>query len=144
MVQLFDTSVLVAAFSTAHTSHDLARARLAAVLQDEVEMVVSTHAVAELYATLTALPTRPPVTPGQARHLIDENVFQAGEVIALTPADYNAVLQRMADLGLGSGAVYDALHVRAAEKVEADELLTFNGRDFRRMPPEGPTRLVVL
>jgi predicted nucleic acid-binding protein len=144
MVQLFDTSVLVAALSTAHASHDLARVRLAAVLQGEVEMAVSTHTVAELYATLTALPTRPPVTPGQARHLIDENVFQPADVVALVPADYEVALRRMADLGLVSGAIYDALHVRAAEKVAADELLTFNGRDFRRMPPEGPTRLVVL
>ena len=43
-----------------------------------------------------------------------------------------------------SGAVYDALHVRAAEEAGADELHTFNGRDFRRMPPEPPCRLVVL
>jgi predicted nucleic acid-binding protein len=45
MVQLFDTSVLVAALSTAHASHDLARVRLAAVLQSEVEMGVSTHTI---------------------------------------------------------------------------------------------------
>jgi predicted nucleic acid-binding protein len=50
----------------------------------------------------------------------------------------------MADLGLTSRAVYDALHVRAAEKAEVDELLTFNGRDFRRMPPADPIRLVIL
>lgn len=36
----------------------------------------------------------------------------------------------------------DALHVVAAEKAGADELLTFNGRDFRRMSPEDPTWLV--
>lgn len=50
----------------------------------------------------------------------------------------------MTRLELTSGAVYDALHVVAAEKVDADQLLTFNGRDFRRMPPEDPTDLVIL
>jgi predicted nucleic acid-binding protein len=50
----------------------------------------------------------------------------------------------MAQLGLSSGAVYDALHFAAAEKVEAIELVTFNGTDFRRMPPQEPTQLVVL
>ena len=50
----------------------------------------------------------------------------------------------MTDLGLESGAVYDALHVACAEKASAEELRTFNGRDFRPMPPEGPTELVVL
>jgi hypothetical protein len=43
----------VAAFSTVYTSHDLVRPRLTAVLQGEVELAVSTHAMAELYATLT-------------------------------------------------------------------------------------------
>jgi hypothetical protein len=36
------------------------------------------------------------------------------------------------------------LHVLCAEKASADELRTLNGRDFRRMPPETPTDLVVL
>lgn len=49
----------------------------------------------------------------------------------------------MTRLGLTSGAIYDALHVVAAEKVDADQLLTFNGRDFRRMPPEDPTVVIL-
>ncbi len=71
-------------------------------------------------------------------------MLPAVETVSLDAADYQAVLARMADLGLVSGAIYDGLHVRAAEKIEADELVTCNGRDFRRMPPEPPTRLVVL
>jgi hypothetical protein len=58
--------------------------------------------------------------------------------------EYLTVLQRMADLGLESGAVYDVLHVLAAEKASADEPRTFTGQDFRRMPPSEPTELVVL
>ena len=50
----------------------------------------------------------------------------------------------MATLGLLSGAVYDALHVRAAERAKAVELVILNGRDFRRMRPEPPCRLIVL
>lgn len=107
-------------------------------------MAVSTHALAELYSTLTALPKRPPVTPGQARRLIEENILQTAEIVTLDRADYESALRRMVDLGLTSGAVYDVLHVRAAENIQADELLTFNGRDFRRMPPDDPTRLVIL
>lgn len=144
MIQLFDTSVLVAALSTSHAAHEAARSKLAVVVRGDIQLAVSAHTVAELYATLTALPTRPRVTPGQARHLIEENVLQIAEVVPLEPADYEAALLRMIELGLVSGAVYDALHVHAAEKIEADELVTFNGRDFRRMPPAEPTRLVVL
>ncbi len=144
MIQLFDTSVLVAALSTSHAAHEAAHAKLAAAIRGDVQLAVSTHAVAELYATLTALPTRPRVTPGQARHLIEENVLRVAEIVPLRPADYEAALRRMTALGLVSGAIYDALHVQAAEKVEADALVTFNGRDFRRMPPAEPTRLMIL
>jgi predicted nucleic acid-binding protein len=45
---------------------------------------------------------------------------------------------------LSSGAIYDALHVVATEKTDAVELVTFNGKDFRRMPPKGATELTVL
>ena len=51
---------------------------------------------------------------------------------------------RMADLGLASGAVYDGLHVRAAQNIEADELRICNERDFRRMTPDDPTQFVVV
>jgi hypothetical protein len=47
------------------------------------------------------------------------------------------------DLGLGNGAVYDALHVFCAGKAPANELKTVNGLDFRRMPPAEATELVV-
>jgi predicted nucleic acid-binding protein len=87
----------------------------------------------------------PTVTPGQARRLIEENIADiADDIVGLDGNEYLTVLQRMTDLGLESGAVYDALHVRCAEKASADELRTFNGRDFRRMPPMGDTTLVVL
>ncbi len=107
-------------------------------------MAVSAHTVAETYSTLTAIPLARRITPVEAERLIRESVLSVAEVIALDGDDYSALLARMAALGLSSGAIYDALHVRAAEKVEADELVTFNGRDFLRFPPASPTRLVVL
>ena len=144
MLKAFDTSVLVAALSAAHGVHDVARPHLDDALEGRTRMAVSAHALAETYATLTVLQVRPRITPGQALHLIEENVLQVARVVALDANDYAAALQRMTRLGLVSGSVYDALHIVAAENAEADELLTFNGRDFRRMPPKDPTRLVVL
>ncbi len=110
-----------------------------------MSLIISGHALAECYSSLTALPLSPAVTPGQARRLIEENVAEAAvEIVSLEGPEYLTVLQRMADLGLESGAVYDAMHVRSAEKASADELRSFNGKDFRRMPPSGETELVVL
>ena len=90
------------------------------------------------------LPVSPRISPREAERLLRESVFEVAEVVTLEAADYEAVVERMAELELVSGAIYDALHVRAAEKARAAELVTFNGRDFRRMPPEPPCRLVVL
>ena len=139
---LADTSVLVPAVLEAHEHHARAAPTLDRAANGEVDLVVAAHALAETYATLTAL--RPRLTPVAVLDLIQEGALRFAEVVPLGADDYRAVLDRMAALDLVSGAVYDALHVRAAEKAGAEELHTFNGRDFRRMPPAAPCRLVVL
>jgi predicted nucleic acid-binding protein len=142
---LLDPSVLVPALVPALSQHEKAAPHLAAVHRGETTLVISGHALAECYSSLTALPVSPAVTPGQARRLIEENVAEAAdEIVGLGGPEYLRGLQRMTDLGLEGGAVYDALHVLCAENASADELRTFNGADFRRMPPEGSTDLVVL
>ncbi len=142
---LLDTSVLVPALVPALPQHEKAIPHLESALRGETSLIISGHALAECYSSLTAIPVSPTVTPGQARRLIEENVAEAAEeIVSLEGTEYLTVLQRMVDLGLESGSVYDALHVLCAEKASADELRTLNGRDFRRMPPDGETDLVVL
>lgn len=138
-----DTSVLVRALIEGMPSHQAARSYLDRARRGAAEVAITTHAIAELFATITALPTRPRHSPKEARALID-GVVGFLQVIELDAATYNTAIRRMAERGLSSGAIYDALHVVAAEKVEAAELVTFNGRDFRRMPPRDPTRLTIL
>ena len=140
-----DTSVLVPALVRDHPHHGRAAPVVRACHGDpDRTLLVSAHALAETYSTLTSLPVKPPIPPARAIEMIQESVLSIAEVVPLDGDDYRAVLDRMAALGLVSGAVYDGLHVRAAEKAGADELHTFNDRDFRRMPPEPPCRLVVL
>jgi hypothetical protein len=78
-----------------------------------------------------------------ARELIRENVESVAELVPLSPEDYSVTLQRLADLGLPGGVVFDALLARAAEKSAADRLLTFNAKDFRRVWPAGESILLV-
>jgi len=141
---LLDTSVLVAALVGDLPEHDAAAAVLRATLDGARTLNVSAHTLAELYAVLTTLPVTPRISPGQAAELIRRNVLARARVVALSAEDYEAVIDRMTRLGLSGGAVYDGLHVRAAEQARVDRLFTFNGRDFRRMPPSPPTELVVL
>jgi predicted nucleic acid-binding protein len=134
---LFDTSVLVAASVEPHPMHERALAWLKRAKAGELEMLVASHTIAELYAVLTTLPVRPRITPETALRLILENVRRIAKIVALSASDYETTIERMAELGLPGGAVYDALIARAAEKSGAERLLTLNAADFERVWPEG-------
>ena len=140
MSTMLDTSVLVAAFVRRHPRHDVA----IGALRRADDLTIAAHMLAETYAVLTRLPTRPRISGGVARKLIRENLTARGRVVALSARDYDAALGRMADLGLTGGAVYDALIVAAAQKAKVDRFVTFNGADFRRVWPEAGDRLAVL
>lgn len=137
MKTLADTSCLVAAMIEAHPVHVRALAWFEQVRSEKNSLLVCVHTLAELYAVLTRLPLKPRIGPDLARRLIRENVEAAATVIALEPSDYAAVLDRMSELGLSGGVIYDALAVRAAEKAGAGRLVTLNEADFRRLCPDG-------
>ena len=134
---LFDTSVLVAGMVEPHAMHKSALPWLKRARAGEFSFFVATHTLAELYAVLTSLPVRPRISPGVARRLVHENVATRAKVISLLPADYGAVIRRMADLGLSGGIIYNGFVARAAQKARLDRLLTLNPDDFKRVWPEG-------
>lgn len=141
MKVLLDTSVLVAALIESHAMHGRAHPWLDRALGGEFEWIVAAHSLAELFHVLTAYPVRPRISPGTARHLIQENIVTQAHVVSLTAADYTAVIRRIADLNMAGAVVYDALILRAAERAAADQILTFNVQDFRRLWPEGAGKI---
>lgn len=126
-----------------HPEHTRCARQFEVAIGESNQLYTATHTLAELYAVLTRLPVTPRLLPVQARRLIEENVVQWATIVELDRKDYLQVIARMSELDLVSGAVYDGLHVRAAEKVGADFLYTLNGADFQRMPPDPPTVLKV-
>lgn len=140
---LLDTSVLVRGLVEGMPDHRQARSYLDKARYGVAQVAISAHALAELYTTITALPTRPRHRPEDAKALI-EGVARHLRIVDLDTADYNAAIDRTVELDLSSGAIYDALHVRAAEKTGAAELVTFDSSDFGRMRPKGRTQLTVL
>lgn len=108
----------------------------------EIGFVICAHSLAEIYSTLSGLPTKPKISPAQAWRLIQENVGSA-QVVELSASDYSLVVQRTSDLGLSGGVIYDALIARAAEKANVDHLLTFNEKDYRRVLSPGGSLLLV-
>jgi predicted nucleic acid-binding protein len=140
---LFDTSVLVSSVVQAHPMHERALSWLTRVQNGEVELALSCHSLAELFSTLTRLPVTPRITPARATHLVLEIAALARHVVPLDHDDYISTIQRIASMGLSGGLIYDALIARAAEKADAEHLLTFNESHFRRVWPEGEPLLLV-
>lgn len=96
---------------------------------------MSQHAVAETYAILTSAPLVPRIHPSEALRIIEDNILPWISVVVLDPEDYREVLRNMAAGGWRSGRIYDALHLRCAEKQEIDRIYTFNVKDFQQLAP---------
>jgi predicted nucleic acid-binding protein len=133
MRALFDTSVIVAALVTAHPSHARAVAWLRRAKAGEVEMAVSSHTLAELFAVLTTLPVSPRISPDMAWRLIHENIERTAKVTNIKASDYYRIIQKLKDRGLYGGIIYDALIFEAALLSGAEVLLTLNASDFERL-----------
>jgi predicted nucleic acid-binding protein len=139
---LFDTSLLISAVVEAHPAHAVAFPWLQRA-KDKVDTgVVAAHSLAEMYAILTRLPVRPSISPEAARQIITVDVLDSCEVVALSAADYGALLDHLADQKITGGAVYDALLLHAAWKSKVDQVITLNASDFRRLYPALAGRIV--
>jgi predicted nucleic acid-binding protein len=96
---------------------------------------MSQHTLAETYSILTSAPLTPRIHPSEALQIIEDNILPWISVVALEPDDYREVLREMAAGGWRSGKIYDALHLRYAEKQQIDRIYTFNVRDFQQLAP---------
>lgn len=131
----FDTSVLVSLAVAHHPHHDLAYAAFHPVTTGRNQGFVSAHGLAETFTTLTRLPITPMVHPTEAYRFVSETIVAHCEVVCLVEKDYMATLEAAAKTGLRGGVVYDALHLRCAEKARCDRIYTFNISDFVRIAP---------
>ena len=143
MKTLFDTSVLVAAIVEPHSMHTRALPWLQRAKAGEIDFLVASHTLAELYAVLTTLPLKPRVSPLTAWRLVHDNVETSAKIISLSPSDYKDTIKYMSELGLTGGIIYDALIVKAAQKSGVERLLTFNPDDFIRLWPGGESFIYI-
>jgi predicted nucleic acid-binding protein len=132
---LFDTSVFVAALVKPHPFHHQAFRRLKQAHDREIELIVSSHTLAELYHVLTRFPVKPRFLPGSVKRIIQENIVKIAAIISLTPEEYMQVIEKTADYNLAGGIIFDAIICMVAEKMAVDKLLTFNANNFERLLP---------
>lgn len=125
----------VAALVESHDDNERALPWLEKVRQKTITAVISAHTLAEVYSVLTRAPFRPMLSPAQAYQLMEDNIIEQVEIVALTVDDYLDLIRHLAQTGIAGGAVYDAVIACAAAKAQVDHIVTFNARDFRRVYP---------
>jgi predicted nucleic acid-binding protein len=135
MKVLFDTSVLVSAMVDQLPRHQPALDCFVRYTSGRQSAICSTHALAETYATLTALPLPRRIAPDEARKLIEANLLSRLTVVELSRQDYESAIRRSAELGLSSGIIYDALHLSCSERSGCQRLYTYNSAHFMTLNP---------
>ena len=143
MKYLFDTSVLVPAFIKKLPAQAIALAGLEKVHQKNIEAVISTHTLAELYCNLSRFPITPKISPAASKQLIDDGVLAYFSLIALDDNDYVSLINHLATEQIIGAATYDAVHVSAGIKANVDYILSFNARDFQRVYPSVAHKIIV-
>ena len=98
----------------------------------QIEGFIITHTLAELFSVISSFPSQPHFSPQITQRLIQENLKEF-QIISLTEDDYYQAIENMFNLGFTGGAIYDSLIAYSALKIEADKILTLNGKHFLRL-----------
>lgn len=123
----FDSSVLVAAFVEDEEHHECAMEALVKARAG----FTCTHALAEVFGTLTGGRVNLQLTPGTAWDIIEQNIIDRLEIVELSLADYRQAVVDSQRVGARGGAIFDLLHLQAARRGKARKLYTLNVRHFR-------------
>ena len=126
-----DSSVVIAALSTWHERHDVAREALEAALDSGA--VIPIPALHESYSVLTRLPPPLSLTAAQAAQMLRS---LTGARLVTLDADW-ADLDGWAAAGVTGGLVYDARILACARRGGVTRLLTFNRRHFEQLDLSG-------
>ena len=128
-----DTSVLVPIAQASHVHHHPSL-KLWQTIADK-KIGISVHAMAETYATLTAMPPPLRVSPSDVLRTLDGYLTRITP-IALTDSEYLETIRRAVSMNLISGMIYDALHIACARKINAEHIYTWNLKHFRTIAPD--------
>ncbi len=111
-------------------------ARAFEALVESRDGFTSTHALAELFATLTSGRLDIQLAPEEAEELVEANVAGRLRVLELTLNDYRAAMKASRKVGARGGAIYDLLHLQAARRGKAERIITINVRHFQAFAPD--------
>jgi predicted nucleic acid-binding protein len=138
MKEFFDTSVLIGAFWRGHPQHESSLKLVSRA--NKRKSACAAHTLAEVYATMTALPVKDVIPPDQAMLFVEE-VRDRFAIVTLTGAEYYSAIEKTAGRGLVSGRIYEALLLRCAAKLKAEVIYTWNVKHFRAISPDMAERM---
>jgi predicted nucleic acid-binding protein len=131
-----DTSVLVPSVLKSHVHHPTARAVLDRIRRHEDLGHTSAHALAETFAVLSRMPTKPKLEGQDVLELLENDIIPHFVFVGLPPEDYPQAIRDLVAKGLGGGRIYDLLHLRIAAKLPLDRIYTFNDSEWKTLAPE--------
>jgi predicted nucleic acid-binding protein len=123
-----DTSTLVGAVLERHPQH----AACLRALQESADPVTDSHALAEVFATLTGFYK----VPSEAAAELTLGLKALVRVEPLLLADYETAIAEARQRGVMGGGIYDSLHATCARRKGAKRILTRNPSHFVHTAPE--------
>jgi predicted nucleic acid-binding protein len=126
-----DTSVLVATFYADHEHHS--RSIDLFLRFGRKDACCGAHSLAEVYATLTGMPSRRRASGDEALLFLGD-IRERLTVIALNEQEYFQMAEACAAAHLAGGAIYDAILGHCALKAKAEVIYTWNTKDYLRLP----------
>lgn len=131
-----DTSVLVASALTGHPRHREGKLALDRIRAGEDAGFASAHTLAETFAVLSRMPTRPKLDPESVLDILEADFIPHLTFIGLPATDYPPAIRELAGRGLGGGRIYDLLHLRVAARLAPDRIYTLNETEWKGLAPE--------
>ena len=138
MRAFLDTSVLVATFYADHEHHSPSIDLFLRFRKKDA--CCAAHSLAEVYATLTGMPSRHRVSGDEALLFLGD-IRERLTIVALDAREYFQMAEASAAANLAGGAIYDAILGHCALKAKAEVIYTWNTKDFLRLPPAIASRV---
>jgi predicted nucleic acid-binding protein len=131
LTTFLDTSVLLAGLLDFGPQSAPAQSVLHAVAEKAVQSPgTAWHCCLEFYSVATRLPPEYRLSPVDALHLLEEELFGRMVVHDLPPADRSALLRSAAQDGIAGGRIYDAHIGEIARAAGSAVIVTDNRRHF--------------
>lgn len=136
MTLYLDSSVLVAALVEDEPAHEACLRLLR-----RKNLATWTHALAEVFATLTGGRLGLRVPSAVAAELMDASLLPRLQLIELAAADMIGAVRESEAAGVRGGAIFDFLHLAAARRAAATAVYTLNTRHFVALARKGDPKV---